>query len=43
MAAAAVFGVGLLIVLFLVYLFAFTPLTASRNQQRLAQNSRAIL
>ena len=37
MAAAAVFGVGLLIVLFVVYLFAFTPLTASRNQQRLAQ------
>jgi sortase A len=37
MAAAAVFGVGLLIVLFLVYLFAFTPLSASRNQQRLAQ------
>ena len=28
---------GLLIVLFVVYLFAFTPLTASRNQQRLAQ------
>ncbi len=37
MAAAALFGVGLLIVLFVVYLFAFTPLTASRNQQRLAQ------
>ena len=37
MAAAGVFGVGLLIVLFVVYLFAFTPLTASRNQQRLAQ------
>ena len=34
----ALIGVGLLIVLFLVYLFAFTPLTASRNQQRLAQS-----
>ena len=37
MTAAAVFGVGLLVVLFVVYLFAFTPLSASRNQQRLAQ------
>ena len=37
MVAAALFGIGLLIVLFVVYLFAFTPLTASRNQQRLAQ------
>ncbi len=35
--AAALFGVGLLIVFFVIYLFAFTPLTASRNQQRLAQ------
>ena len=31
-------GIGVLIVLFLVYLFAFTPLTASRNQQRLVQS-----
>jgi len=31
-------GVGALIVLFLVYLFAFTPLTAARNQQRLTQS-----
>jgi sortase A len=31
-------GVGVLIVLFLVYLFAFTPLTAGRDQQRLAQS-----
>ena len=30
-------GIGALIVLFLVYLFAFTPLTAARNQQRLTQ------
>jgi sortase A len=37
MTAMSVFGVGLLIVLFVVYLFAFTPLSASRNQQRLAQ------
>jgi len=37
MAASAIFGVGLLIILFFVYLFAFTPLTASRDQQRLAQ------
>ncbi|MGO8871388.1 MAG: sortase [Acidimicrobiales bacterium] len=28
-------GVGVLLVLFVFYLFAFTPLTASRNQQRL--------
>jgi len=34
----AMMGIGLLIVLFLVYLFAFTPLTASRNQQRLTQS-----
>jgi sortase A len=38
LAGMAMIGVGLLIVLFLVYLFAFTPLTASRNQQRLAQS-----
>ncbi len=31
-------SIGLLIVLFVVYLFAFTPLTASRNQQRLTQS-----
>jgi sortase A len=31
-------GVGALIVLFLVYLYAFTPLTAARNQQRLTQS-----
>jgi len=31
-------GVGGLIVLFLVYLFVFTPLTAARNQQRLTQS-----
>jgi len=37
MGAAGLFGIGLLIVLFVVYLFAFTPLSASRNQQRLAQ------
>ncbi len=35
---AAVFGVGLVILFFVAYLFAFTPLTASRNQQRLAAN-----
>ena len=34
----ALVGVGALIVLFLVYLLAFTPLTAARNQQRLAQS-----
>jgi sortase A len=32
----ALMGIGGLIVLFLVYLFAFTPITANRNQQRLA-------
>jgi sortase A len=37
MTAAVLFGVGLLIILFVVYLFAFTPLSASRSQQRLAQ------
>jgi sortase A len=31
----ALIGVGALIVLFIVYLFAFTPLTHTRNQQRL--------
>lgn len=35
-AGAVLFGLGLLIVFFFVYLFAFTPLTASRNQQRLS-------
>jgi sortase A len=34
----ALVGVGLLIVGFLIYLFAFTPLTAGRNQQQLAQS-----
>jgi sortase A len=33
----ALLGVGGLLVAFLLYLFFFTPLTASRNQQRLAQ------
>ncbi len=32
----ALMGVGALIVLFFVYLLAFTPVTASRNQQQLA-------
>jgi len=31
-------GIGVLIVAFLVYLFAFTPLTAARDQQRLTQS-----
>lgn len=35
-AGATLMAIGLLIVMFVVYLFAFTPLTASRNQQRLA-------
>jgi sortase A len=34
----ALVGVGCLLVAFLLYLFFFTPLTASRNQQRLAQS-----
>ena len=34
----ALFGVAGLIVLFLLYLFAFTPLTAARDQQRLANS-----
>jgi sortase A len=38
LAGLALVGIGLLIVLFLVYLFAFTPLSASRSQQRLAQS-----
>ncbi len=38
LAGLALVGIGVLIVLFLVYLFAFTPLSASRNQQRLAQS-----
>jgi sortase A len=37
LAGMALLGIGGLIVLFLIYLFAFTPLTASRDQQRLAQ------
>jgi len=37
LAGAALFGLGILTLLFIVYLFAFTPLSASRNQQRLAQ------
>ena len=35
MVGIALIGVGALIVLFIVYLFAFTPLTHTRNQQRL--------
>lgn len=31
-------GIGLLILLFFLYLFAFTPLTASRNQTRLSHS-----
>jgi sortase A len=31
-------GVGALILMFLIYLFLFTPVTASRNQQRLAHS-----
>jgi sortase A len=38
LAGLALVGIGVLIALFLVYLFAFTPLSASRNQQRLAQS-----
>jgi sortase A len=34
----ALVGIGALLVLFLVYLLAFTPLTAARDQQRLAQS-----
>ena len=34
----ALFGVAGLIVLFLLYLFAFTPLTAARDQKRLADS-----
>lgn len=34
----AMIGIAVLMVLFFVYLFAFTPLTASRNQQRLTQS-----
>jgi len=37
LAGVAMIGVGLLIILFLLYLIAFTPLTASRNQERLTQ------
>ncbi len=35
--ALGLIGIGGLLAAFLVYLFAFTPLTASRNQARLAQ------
>lgn len=38
LAGVALVGVGVLIVLFMIYLFAFTPLSASRDQQRLAQS-----
>ena len=38
LAGLAMIGVGALIALFVLYLFAFTPLTASRNQHRLAQS-----
>jgi len=38
LAGLVLVGIGVLIVLFLVYLFAFTPLSASRSQQRLAQS-----
>jgi len=38
LAGLAITGVGALIVVFLVYLFAFTPLTAARDQQRLTQS-----
>jgi len=41
LAGLALVGAGVLIVLFLVYLFAFTPLSASRSQQRLAQSLTA--
>ena len=37
MIGLALTGVGVLVVLFVVYLFVFTPVTASRDQQRLAQ------
>ena len=36
--ALALLGVGALLVAFVGYLLAFTPLTAARNQQRLAQS-----
>ncbi len=36
--ALALIGLGAMIVLFVVYLFVFTPLTASRNQHRLVQS-----
>jgi len=38
LAGLAITGIGVLIVVFLVYLFAFTPLTAARDQQRLTQS-----
>jgi sortase A len=38
LAGFSLLGVGGLLVAFLLYLFFFTPLTASRNQQRLAQS-----
>lgn len=36
--ALGLIGVGTLIALFLIYLFAFTPMSASRDQQSLAQS-----
>ena len=38
LAGLTITGIGALIVVFLVYLFAFTPLTAARDQQRLTQS-----
>lgn len=38
LAGLAITGIGALIVVFLVYLFSFTPLTAARDQQRLTQS-----
>lgn len=37
-AGLVIIGIGVLIVLFGAYLFVFTPLTVSRNQQRLARS-----
>ncbi len=38
LAGFALVGIGGLVVMFLLYLFLFTPLTASRNQQQLAHS-----
>ena len=38
LAGMALVGIGSLLVAFLLYLFFFTPLTASRDQQRMAQS-----